>query len=783
MSSERSLALAARGVALVAAGLMVGVWLVDILSPGDVAVPAAVSRVAILAFLAAAAWWLGAGLAARVAGRRGRELAVALLLPGLLALALLVRLAGVESEVGGRYYLDEGTYYHHAAAIDEGEVLRRTFVYPHFTYYADALVLWSAARFPTAVAAAAHRLYGLDEPLAVSWLLLRCVVALLSALTVVPVYRIASRLARGAPWVGRAAGSLAALLLIFCDLFNEGSHLNTCDVPSAFFATLCLWFVSSLVERETRRDYMLAGVAAGLACASKYPAALVAIAIAVVWAGWRLRRRDWSFGLVWAAVAAVATVIVVMPSLLAYPALAFTGSRGIFFGARQYGKGGWLGVMPDSNLGFYAAKLAASFGWPALAAGLSGLVLFLVRGGRGQGSRARLGRLLWMAPFPVVFLLLIVSMNMVVKRNLYPALPMLAVYLGVGMAAWLELAVALGHVPETAAPSMSPADASASSAASAPPARRRRAWVARTWVWAPALLIAACLVPPGERVFDQTVGYVTPTTREEAAAWIVAHLPAGVSILKEAYTPDLSAQRFEVSKQRFVARIPIADLRAAANDYLLLASSAYSRFSDAEALFKESQHDIAHRYDEIFRTFPLVREWTPDDLQLGPVLRLYRIDPDPAACLPTATLAAADAFPSDEAMRTADERPLRYTAEGQWILFHACLPAGRYRLGLLGGGLRPPAQVRVRDAAGHDLAALPLVPPPGAPQSTGPPGSPESSGPSGAPEASATSGSPAPPPSLGADLVMPRLGKVLLYVYLPPASRLRALSLQPEPAP
>src|SRR6185295_4031513 len=182
--------------------------------------------------------------------RSGRFVLVALLV-----LAFAVRLVGLGHEVEGRYYLDEGTYYHHATTILEGELFSPTFVYPHLLYYLDALALWLASLFPRAVA-----------PLAVSWLLLRGVVAVLSALTTVPAFFLGRRLG------GTAAGVLAALLVIFSPVFNEGSHLNTCDVPSAFFATVCLAFVARLIDEERWEDYVWAGLAAGLAAGSKYPA-------------------------------------------------------------------------------------------------------------------------------------------------------------------------------------------------------------------------------------------------------------------------------------------------------------------------------------------------------------------------------------------------------------------------------------------------------------------------------------------------------------------------------
>ncbi len=743
--------------ALLLAGVVVALWLLDITGPVDEGrhwVPQGLARLAIAAALAAGAAWLAAWLTARLAGRRGRELAAALALPGLLALSFGVRFAGLDSEVSGRYYLDEGTYYHHATEIDGGDVLRRSFVYPHLTYYADALTLWTAERFPAAVAALARRLYGQEEPLAVAWLMLRGVVALLSALTVVPVYRLGRWLAGAGAPSGRAAGILAAGLLILSDLFNEGSHLNTCDVPSAFFATLCLLQVARLVDGESRRRYILAGVAAGLAAASKYPAGLVAVAIAAVWAGRRVRRRDWNAGLLWAALAAAATVVAVMPSLLAYPAMAFTGQRGIFFGAHQYGQGGWLGVMPDSNAAFYGARLLETFGWPAAAAGLGGLLLIALR----RASRSRqLPRLLWLLPFPLAYLGLVSAMNMVVKRNLYPVLPAAAAYLGAGIAAWLDLVwerTRGERAPTRASATIAVSAVSAVSAVAAVAAARAgrmaRPHVRRlVWRWAAALLALACLGPPAELVARQTVGYATPSTREEAAAWMLRHLPPGTALVKESYTPEFPPGRFAVEHERFAGRLPLAGLRSPSHDYLLLSSTAYSRFADASALFTDNQREIAARYQEIFRTFPLVREWIPDELQLGPVLRLYRLDPDPAACRPKANLAAADAVASDDqAMRPDPNRPLRYTAPGQWSLFRACLPAGHYRLSLR-GHLLAPAQVEVSNVQGTVVAHLGLP-------------------------LNGTA------PAAGADLTLGQAGKALFRVGLGTGSHLRGLSLESD---
>lgn len=545
-------------------------WGIDV---GGASPPLLLSRAAVVLALAATAVWVVRWLIRRLAGLRGRALAAAAVLPAVLLLSLTVRCVGLSHEVEGRYYLDEGTYYHHASEINAGRMLRLSFTYPHLMYYLDALVLWMASLFPGAVGAWAGAL-GVDDPLGVSWLLLRGVVALMSALTVVPVYRIGERLAGG------AGGAAAGLLLILSPLFNEGSHLNTCDVPSAFFATLCLLFVARLVDEEGTRDYLLAGICAGLAAGSKYPAGVVAVAIIAVWIRWRIARRDFRFGLLWAGLAALAAFLAVMPSLLVFPEAAFFGGRGMFFGARQYGKGGWLGVMPRSNALYYAQALVGSFGWTAALAGLSGLAVI-----------PKKQRLLWLLPFPVLYLALLISMSMVVRRNLYPVIPILAAFLGAGIGAWL------GRLREVR-------------------------WGSR---WQPvlaAVLLAVCLVPPAWRTGLQAVALARPSTREIAGEWIRAHVPRGASIAKESYTPDFPEGEYEILHRRFATRLTLEELRKL--DYVLLASAAYSRFRDPAALTRPHQQKMAERYAEIFRSWELVQEWVPSEARLGPVIRLYR---------------------------------------------------------------------------------------------------------------------------------------------------------------
>ncbi len=420
-------------------GSLALLWLGDV--AGGAHLPWVGRALAVAAILASGSWIIVYGVEGWRAGGERRRATVSLAV--LLALALAVRFTGIAHEASGHYYLDEGTYYHHATAIAAGNLLSKSFVYPHLTYYADAFALWLAGLFPGAVAGLAARLWGLTQPVDVDWVLLRSVVALLGALSVVPVFTLARRFG------GLAAGTAGGLLLALSPLHNAGSHLNTCDIPAAFFAAVCIALSARLLDGESARGYLLAGAAAGFAAGAKYPAGFAALAIVAVYLSWRVARHPLvesrlagRLGLLWAGLAALAAFLATTPSLLAFPHDALYGGKGIFFGVRQYGKGGWIGVVPGSNGRFYLDNLIDSFGLPAIVAGMIGLVLLWM------SQRERRRALLWLIPFPVVFWLLITAMSMVVKRNLYPLLPVIAAYLGAGLAAWLEPGLGLLRGPD-----------------------------------------------------------------------------------------------------------------------------------------------------------------------------------------------------------------------------------------------------------------------------------------------------------------------------------------------
>lgn len=578
---------------------------------------------------------------------------------GILVMALGVGAVGLDHELGGLYFADEGTYLAQAQRINGGQLLRGWFIYPHLLFYLDAVVLWAASLFSPWVEAAAGRLYGLPAHL-VPALLTRAVTAALGAFTVVPVFLAGRRIA------GDRAAVVAALLLALSPLFSGVILLHLSDVPGAFFAALTLVPVTALLTRERAVLYLAAGAAAGLAAGSKYPAGLVTVAVAGVWLSWRLGPRSTlpaepgsggRWGLLLAAAVAAAMFLLTTPSLLAFPRGAFGGGADLLFGARLYWKTGWPGVAHSSNALFYARELVVAFGVPALAGGLVGLLAV---------PRETRRRLLWLLPFPLVYLVLLLALKAAVTRTLMPVLPVVAIYLGVGWSALLEAF----H-------------------------RYRPRW-RRV---AMAVLVVALLVP-ATRVAGQRVRAARPTTRDEAARWISRHLPPGSALIQEAYTPELGDRgRFFLRRPRFAVRIPMSELADPRYDFLLLSSQAYGRFLRPDRAQREDITAPRERYRALFAAFPMVAEWRPRWLQAGPTLHLLSLDPEPRPFVERAVLGGGEALLAADRMRPPGTPEVAYGTPGDWSLFKAYLPAGPLRFEVA-GDLVPGGRLRAVDRLG-----------------------------------------------------------------------------------
>jgi len=301
-----------------------------------------------------------------------------------------------------------------------------------------------------------------------------------------------------------AAGTLA---VAFLPVFY--SHLALNDVPTLAPICLALYGIAGVLRFGRRRDYLVAGVGLGLACATKYTAGIVALPLAAAAIAHALRRGEGAgrasssrravlAGLLVAGAAAVAAFLVANPyALLDYSSFRADLHHQTSTADDALGK---LGLTEDNGIAYYLWTLTWGLGWiPALAAA-AGVVVTTLR-------RPAIAAIL--VPAPVLFLLFMGTQARFFGRWLMPIFPMLCLLAAFAI---FTLARAGG-----------------------------RRWPAL----APTLVVGAAIVLWGQGVVASLhIGQVLSRadTRNLTRAWLVDHVPPKTKVVVEPVVPDGWAQ-------------------------------------------------------------------------------------------------------------------------------------------------------------------------------------------------------------------------------------------------
>jgi hypothetical protein len=238
----------------------------------------------------------------------------------LLIVAVAVRLPALPAGLPYMSYVDEGHVLHHTLhLLSEHTWDPNFYFYGSLTYYlvAGAAVVWS----PGYAAIHGHPLaddlspsppsyYDILEPVDLV-VIGRLVTLVFSLGAVVLTGLLARRLA------GPAAGLFAAWLAALVPALVVRSTIVNVNPLVAFFVLTALFFAEGAREgRHGRRDAILAGAMTGLAAATKYPAVLVclpvALAVLLSVAPWKEKLRR----LLLAGGAAVASLVLTMPAVV-----------------------------------------------------------------------------------------------------------------------------------------------------------------------------------------------------------------------------------------------------------------------------------------------------------------------------------------------------------------------------------------------------------------------------------------------------------------------------------
>jgi hypothetical protein len=192
--------------------------------------------------------------------------------------------------------------------------------------------------------------------------------------------------------------------------------------------------------------------------------------------------------------------------------------------------------------------------------------------------------------FPVLYFLLVSLPVVRYERNLLPLVPFVALLVGRFVA---DVLIAVrGRI-----------------AARSP----------RVAMAAVAIALLALSAQPGLMAVDDAQAASLPDTRTVALDWVETNLPAGSTIIREAYTPQIPASQYRVAYTMALSDHSLEWYRARGFRYAIASSLLYYRY------FQPGTPQWAF-YRELFRR-PVVYQIDPSSSLAGPVVIILDLKP------------------------------------------------------------------------------------------------------------------------------------------------------------
>jgi 4-amino-4-deoxy-L-arabinose transferase-like glycosyltransferase len=359
------------------------------------------------------------------------------------------------------------------------------------------------------------------------------------------------------------------------------------DSAGTFFTMLSLWLCLRIYEQPTLRNQLLAGVAIGLAIATRYFMVTLIFVLLVVDAIvlWQQGHQANTRKKVWPEIG-VGLLVMIVAFALSTPFffLDFAAAWQDLSAQDQATHLGADGLSPAGNFFWYlTTAIPSGMTWPQAGFAAIGIILSV---------RARQTLQLVLLAFLVAYVSAISLSNLHWERWIIQILPLCALFAAKGLD---ELAARLSMRLQSNA------------------------------VRGPGLILILAALLSAWPLYDVIIMNIRAShssSRVLAREWMVQNLPAGSWIAQEWYTAPLAGtgfvvlEHFSLSEEGKVESYPSAGYR-----YAVASSDIYDRYF-AEP--KRYSDQIAF-YQDLFTRGRLLQQWEPSLTRGGPVIRIYEL--------------------------------------------------------------------------------------------------------------------------------------------------------------
>lgn len=478
----------------------------------------------------------------------------------ILIFAAGIRLWGVDFGLPYAYHVDEPRYIHSAVGIiQSGNLNPGWFNQPSLYTYLVTILIGGYYLFGRLIGnfqtvddlfRPPYHFDGFID-LPNEFLIARLLTIIFGIATIWLVYYTARR------WMGNIGAIVAALFLAVSIFHVSSSRFIATDVPVAFFAVLTLYAAGQIAEGGGLRDYLLAGIALGLAIGTKYSAYVLVLPIILAHLlAWRRgTTKLLSTSLLWLTLSTGFTAFITTPFAL-FDSSSFI--EDVIYEWRHHKILGHIGAEGDSAQWLSLELISRSDRWLTITA------IF----GFGLGLFRKNWKILLVFSFTIAYFISMATNSVRFERFLVPLIPALALAAG----------YFIGELYEQYS------------------GKNRQLII--------TAVVVLILIEPAISVMRSGQILSNPDTRTIARNWIKENIPTGSRIAREAFAPNLDGMGYDVNTFSRLNEHPVLWYVENGFDYLVFAQARYGNLYDEPDRYAEQ---IAG-YNALFESLTLVSE-------------------------------------------------------------------------------------------------------------------------------------------------------------------------------